>query len=228
MLKVTSKEHYADIKKKAEGALGLVVHFSATWCEPCAAVNNHLAKQATEYGGNVVFAEVDCGEFGDVCEAEGVESVPFIAYFRTPLAGDDCRVERVADVAGAKLDQIDMNTHSLFGQKGGNGVQQKDFATVDDYLHYLTKRPGVVMFITGTPSRPRCGFTGRLCELVQQLGTPFIYYDVMTSDVVCERLKTYADWPTYPQVYVDGELIGGWDICRELHEEGNLKSTLKH
>lgn len=228
MIKITSTAHYADVKKQAEAVLGLVVHFSATWCEPCTAVNAHLAQQAAEYGGKVLFAEVDCGEFGDLCEAEGVESVPFIAYFRTPLTGSTRRVERVADVAGAKLDLIDMNTHSLFGQKGGSGVQQSDFATIDDYLAYLTKRPGVVMFITGTPSRPRCGFTGRLCELVHQLGVPFVYYDVMTSDAVCERLKTYANWPTYPQVYVDGELIGGWDICRELNEEGELKSTLKH
>ncbi|KAL7702346.1 thioredoxin-like protein [Lotmaria passim] len=228
MQKAETTEQYAAIKKAAENALGLVVHFSATWCEPCKAVNEFLEKQAAAYESRVIFAEVDCEKLGDVCESEGVESVPFIAFFRTPIAGDVRRVERVADVVGAKLDLISMNIRSLFGDNGGKGVQKKDFPSVDDYLKYLTTRKGVVMFITGTPSRPRCGFTGRLCELVQALNVPFTYYDVMASDEVCERLKTYANWPTYPQVYVDGELIGGWDICRELNEEGQLKATLKY
>lgn len=228
MQKVNTVEQYSAIKKSAEGALGLVVHFSATWCDPCGAVNEFLEKQAELYQGRVLFAEVDCEKLGDVCEREGVESVPFIAFFRTSLGGDVRRVERVADVAGAKLDLLDMNIRSLFGDNGGKGVQREDFLTVDDYLKYLTTRKGVVMFITGSPSRPRCGFTGRLCELVHELGVPFTYYDVMASDEVCERLKTYANWPTYPQVYVDGELIGGWDICRELNEEGELKATLKY
>jgi Grx4 family monothiol glutaredoxin len=228
MQRIGTAEQYATIKKAAESALGLVVHFSASWCEPCKAVNEFLEKEATSYEGRVVFAEVDCERLGDVCENEGVESVPFIAFFRTPIAGEVRHVERVADVAGAKMDLISMNIRSLYGDNGGKGVQREDFTSVDDYLKYLTTRKGVVMFITGTPSRPRCGFTGRLCALVQELGVPFTYYDVMASDEVCERLKTYANWPTYPQVYVDGELIGGWDICRELNEEGELKATLKY
>lgn len=225
MQHISSTQEYQDLKKRAGAGLGFVVHFSAGWCEPCAAVNKCLEECATEYHGNVIFAEVNCELHAEICEMEGVESVPFIAFFRTSLA--DGAQERVADVAGAKLDQIKMNLVSLYGEDGGNGHQRKDYATVEDYLKYLTSRKGVVMFITGTPSRPRCGFTGRLCEMMHGLQVPFIYYDVMASEEVCEGLKTYANWPTYPQVYVDGELIGGYDICKQLNEEGELKATLK-
>lgn len=228
MRQIGSKGEYEKIKKEAEECLGLVIHFSAEWCDPCKSVNESLEREAKSYGCNLLVAEVDCEKASDVCEAAGVDSVPFIAFFRTPAAGENKTVERVADVAGAKLDQIEMNLVSLYGERGGNGVQLKDFPVLDDYLKYLIERKGVVMFITGSPSRPRCGFTGRLCELVRDLGVPFVYYDVMASDAVCERLKTYSNWPTYPQVYVDGLLIGGWDICRELNEEGELKATLKY
>ncbi|EPY36510.1 thioredoxin-like protein [Strigomonas culicis] len=120
-----------------------------------------------------------------------------------------------------------MNTISLYGENGGKGVQRSDFAELDDYLKYLTTRKGIVAFITGTPSRPRCGFTGKLCEMLLEEGAQFVFYDVMVDNEVCERLKVYSKWPTYPQVYVDGELIGGWDVCRELKEEGELKASLK-
>lgn len=84
-----------------------------------------------------------------------------------------------------------------------------------------------MLFITGTPSRPRCGFTGKLIELFNDLGVKYTYYDIMANDEVCERLKTYSSWPTYPQLYVEGELIGGLDIIKELHSQGQLLSTLK-
>ncbi|CAD2214527.1 thioredoxin-like protein [Angomonas deanei] len=223
MQRVSSTQHYHELKTAAKETLGLVVHFSASWCEPCKEVNSFLEKQAASYGSNLIIAEVNCEVHEEICELEGIESVPFISFFR-PKNGE---LERVADVAGAKLDLITLNLVSLYGEKGGHGVQRKDFADLDDYLKYLTTRKGIVAFITGSPSRPRCGFTGRLCEVLAELKADFVYYDVMADDEVCERLKVYAKWPTYPQVYVDGELIGGWDICKELHEEGELKSTLK-
>lgn len=70
----------------------------------------------------------------------------------------------------------------------------------------------IVIFLTGTPRRPQCGFTVRLVELLDQLPINYEYYNIMQSDEICEGLKEYSGWPTYPQVYVDGELIGGFDI----------------
>lgn len=227
MQQVSSAEQYRELKKAAERCLGMVVHFSAGWCEPCKAVNELLSANASEYKDKVIFAEVDCEAHGDICESEGIESVPFVTFFRTPVAGENKAVERVADVVGAKLDQITMNVVSLYGENGGVGCQREDFKTLDEYLIYLTKRPGIVLFITGTPSRPRCGFTGRLCEMMHEMNAPFVFYDVMTSDEVCEALKKFSNWPTYPQVYVDGQLIGGLDVCKQLSEEGELKEALK-
>ncbi|EAN90752.1 thioredoxin-like protein, putative [Trypanosoma cruzi] len=223
MRSVSSLKEYSSLKEEAGNGLGLVVHFSASWCEPCKNVRSMLEGYLSQYNQKVLFAEVDADLVTDVCEAENVECVPFIAFFRTSLR--ERAQERVADVVGGKLDHLEMNLVSLYG----NGHDTREsFPDLNEYLKYLTSRKGVVAFITGTPSRPRCGFTGRLVEIFYELGIKFIYYDVWASDEVCEGLKKYSEWPTYPQVYVDGELIGGYDICSQLKESGELKAILKH
>lgn len=224
MIRIGSKGEYTNLKAKASSGLGFVAHFSAGWCEPCKAVSELLGKEAKLYGDSIVFVEVDGEAHSDICEMEGVESVPYIAFWRTVSSGE--LQERVADVAGAKTDVIIQNLRSLYGEVSA-ASQRAAYDSLDGYLKYLTNRPGVVLFITGTPSRPRCGFTGRLCEMMYELNVNFVYYDVMASDEVCEGLKRYANWPTYPQVYVDGELVGGLDVCKQLLEEGELRSTLK-
>ena len=66
-----------------------------------------------------------------------------------------------------------------------------------------------------------------MMELFQKHELKFSYYDIMADDEVCERLKSFSEWPTYPQVYVDGELLGGFDIMVELDKTGEFKEALK-
>ncbi|CBH10993.1 thioredoxin-like protein [Trypanosoma brucei gambiense DAL972] len=221
MKRVGTLEEYTKVKRDANG-LGLVVHFSASWCEPCKGVTEALDRFSELYKGSVEFVEVDSEALGSICEAEAVDCVPYIAFFRT--SGDGKGQERVADVVGGKLDQIEQNMLSLYGD-GTDG--RGSFSDLQSYLKYLTSRKGVVAFITGTPSRPRCGFTVKLIQLLDDLHVKYVYYDVWASDEVCEGLKKYSEWPTFPQVYADGEFIGGYDICAELNASGELKSALK-
>ncbi|CCD14044.1 unnamed protein product [Trypanosoma congolense IL3000] len=219
MRRIESTEEYTDIKNA--DCRGLVVHFSANWCEPCKGVRDTLQRYVEQYHGNIIVAEVDTEVLGVICESECVDCVPFITFFRASAGGKG--QERVADVVGGKLDQIEQNMVSLYG----DGKDGRDaFPDLQSYLKYLTNRSGVVVFITGTPSRPRCGFTSKLIRLLEEIEVKFIYYDVWSSDEVCEGLKKYSEWPTYPQVYANGEFIGGYDICAELNASGELKSTL--
>lgn len=96
-------------------------------------------------------------------------------------------------------------------------------------LHALINGHRIMVFLTGTPSEPRCGFTMRMVELLDQLPIDFDrdvgFFDIMTDDDVCEGLKSYS-WPTYPQLYIDGELIGGYDITRQMTMDGSLINLL--
>lgn len=222
MISLESKEHLKAILSNTNVS-GVVLYFSASWCEPCGPLKAHLNDvRAPQHKDTVMIVEVDVEKFGDVCEELNVDSVPHLVFYRTSASSG--ALDRVAEVSGAKMAEIEQNFFSLFGK----GREDKSaHATLDDYLKYLITKDRRMLFITGTPSRPMCGFTGRLMELLRKHEVSFSYYDIMTDNEVCERLKTFSNWPTYPQVYVDGELIGGFDIMMELEKSGELREALK-
>ena len=85
----------------------------------------------------------------------------------------------------------------------------------------------VVLFMKGTSTMPQCGFSSRASQAVSACGAEFAYVNVLAEPDVRENLHRYADWPTFPQVYVGGELIGGCDITLEMYENGELPTMIK-
>jgi monothiol glutaredoxin len=85
----------------------------------------------------------------------------------------------------------------------------------------------VVIYMKGTPQFPQCGFSMRASSALQECGVPFAYVNVLQDAEIFENLPRYADWPTFPQVYIDGELVGGCDITLELHANGELKKLME-
>jgi monothiol glutaredoxin len=75
----------------------------------------------------------------------------------------------------------------------------------------------------GTPQLPQCGFSSRTVEALKSLEVEFAYVNVLSDPDIFQNLPRFADWPTFPQVYVDGELIGGCDITLEMHASGDLQ-----
>ncbi|MFP4155550.1 MAG: Grx4 family monothiol glutaredoxin [Halothiobacillaceae bacterium] len=98
---------------------------------------------------------------------------------------------------------------------------------VMDRIHqYVTDNP-VLIFMKGTPQFPTCGFSSRTAEAMKACDVPFGYVNVLADPEIFENLPRYKDWPTFPQVYVNGELIGGHDIVMELYQRGELKPILE-
>jgi monothiol glutaredoxin len=84
----------------------------------------------------------------------------------------------------------------------------------------------VVIYMKGTPQFPMCGFSMRAAAALQECGVPFAYVNVLQDPEIFENLPRYADWPTFPQIYIGGELVGGCDITLELHAKGDLKRMM--
>jgi Grx4 family monothiol glutaredoxin len=99
--------------------------------------------------------------------------------------------------------------------------------SLDDRLKALVNRHRVMLFMKGLPSQPRCGFSRQMCEMLDEQHISYDAFDILQDEEVRQGLKKYSDWPTYPQLYVDGELIGGLDICKELIETGDLTAMLQ-
>lgn len=86
----------------------------------------------------------------------------------------------------------------------------------------------VILFMKGSQLMPMCGFSGRVVEMLQEHGIDFATRDVLQDDDLRSNIKTFSDWPTLPQLYVDGNFIGGCDIVTELHASGDLATLLKN
>ena len=89
------------------------------------------------------------------------------------------------------------------------------------------KNHPVVIYMKGTPQMPQCGFSMRAAQALGETGVSFAYVNVLEDPEIFENLPRYADWPTFPQIYVDGDLVGGCDITLELAANGELKSMME-
>jgi len=84
----------------------------------------------------------------------------------------------------------------------------------------------VMLFMKGNPAMPQCGFSAAVVSILKQEGVPFGSYNILADQEMREGLKEFAGWPTYPQLWVNGELVGGADIVRDLHQKGELAKVL--
>jgi monothiol glutaredoxin len=89
------------------------------------------------------------------------------------------------------------------------------------------KNHKVMVFMKGTPSFPQCGFSAATVQILEEIGVPFGSVDVLADPELRDEIKHYSNWPTIPQVYIDGKFIGGCDIVRELYESGELKTLVR-
>ncbi len=89
----------------------------------------------------------------------------------------------------------------------------------------ITDNP-VVLFMKGTPEQPRCGFSARTVAALEATGTPFAAVDVLPHPGIRQAVSAISNWPTIPQLFVNGELVGGCDIVTEMYESGELAETL--
>lgn len=98
--------------------------------------------------------------------------------------------------------------------------------TMTKIKQQLAENP-IILYMKGSPKMPQCGFSARAVQCIDACGVDFAYVDVLANPDIRQMLPQYADWPTFPQLYVKGELIGGSDIIASMYEQGTLAPLLK-
>ena len=107
-------------------------------------------------------------------------------------------------------------------ENGGNAVQQDSAILLKQRLEKLVRYAPVMLFMKGTPDAPQCGFSSKIVDLLKKNKIPFSAFNILSDNDVRNGLKDFSNWKTYPQLYVNGELVGGLDIVKEMDEEGEL------
>lgn len=205
---VTSVDQYSKVISSPALTVAL---FSAEWAEQCkqiAAVMTELAKQLS----GVQFVDVPAEELSEVALKHQIDAVPTMIFFQAGKAVD-------------RIDGVDIGALTAKCKKLA-GASSSSKEALEDRLKALINRANVMIFMKGDRDTPRCGFSKQLIAIVNETGIAYDTFDILTDEEVRQGLKTYSDWPTYPQVYVKGELVGGLDIIKELLAGGELKATL--
>jgi monothiol glutaredoxin len=99
--------------------------------------------------------------------------------------------------------------------------------SVQDTIRDQVTKNRVVLYMKGTPQFPQCGFSATVAEILKRSGVDdYFSVNVLANDDIRQGIKEYANWPTIPQLYVNGEFVGGCDIIREMYESGELQKVL--
>ncbi len=98
---------------------------------------------------------------------------------------------------------------------------------VRDRIDTLVKQHKIMVFMKGTKLMPMCGFSNNVVQILNMLGVPYETVDVLADDSIRQGIKEYSNWPTIPQVYINGEFIGGSDIMIELYQKGELQQLVE-
>uniref|UniRef100_T1J2N1 Glutaredoxin-related protein 5, mitochondrial n=1 Tax=Strigamia maritima TaxID=126957 RepID=T1J2N1_STRMM len=107
--------------------------------------------------------------------------------------------------------------------------QTRYFAKIGSKEHIdgLVKKEKVVLFMKGVPDEPKCGFSNAIVQIFRMHGVKYQSHDVLSDENLRQGIKDYSNWPTVPQVYINGEFVGGCDILLQMHQNGELIEELK-
>ena len=99
--------------------------------------------------------------------------------------------------------------------------------SIEDKIKEQIKDNKILIYMKGSPYKPKCGFSAKTVQALIECEAEFSYVDILENQDIRQALPNISDWPTFPQVYVGGDLIGGCDIVTEMHESGELKPIIQ-
>lgn len=197
-----------------------VVHFYAPWAEQCSQINDVLKEMSKlEQYKEVKFARIEAENVPEVSLKSGVAVVPTVLLLRN--SGVIGRVDGAN--ASALTEKI---KHHLNNKDAPPFDAAKAKESLEDRLKKLVNQAPCMLFMKGNPANPRCGFSRTIVSLLDSYKADYKSFDILQDNDVREGLKKFSNWPTYPQLYLNGELIGGLDIVKEMNESGELESML--
>ncbi|CAJ2678544.1 unnamed protein product [Trifolium pratense] len=242
----------AELDEAVSGGSPVVLHFWASWCEASKHMDQLVSHLATDFP-HTHFLRVEAEEQPEISETYSVSAVPFFVFFKDgktidTLEGADpsSLANKVSKVAGsinpgsaaspaslgmaagsAVLETVKELAQENGSSKDKSKVQQGLSSHLKKRLQELVDSHPVLLFMKGSPEEPKCGFSSKVVDILKEENVKFGSFDILSDPEVREGLKKFSNWPTFPQLYCKGELLGGCDIAIAMHESGELKGVFK-
>jgi len=234
MATVTNVASQVQLDALSKNYPAVVVHFWADWCEPCKHMDVALEKLAIE-NPHASFARVQAEELPTITERYNVDTVPFCVIIKGEVVIDTVEGANPPELASKVA--LHVKTASLSSSLNSSLTPSAPTPTptasaakpeVDSAkIEKLLNSASVLLFMKGNKNEPRCGFSSKVVAALTETKIPFETFDILQNEEIRQGLKVYSNWPTYPQLYVKGELLGGCDIILEMAEAGELKETIQ-
>ncbi|KAJ3732388.1 glutaredoxin [Lentinula guzmanii] len=210
-----------------------VLNFWAAWAEPCKQINAVTIELAKKYP-SILFLQIEAETQADIAESFDIESVPSLILLRghtllQRITGADAPALTSAVAKFATGSSVNPQSKTdLPPVKASDTVVEKEDPSEDleSRMTRLMNQSQVVLFMKGSPDAPRCGFSRRICGLLRDQKVEFTHFDILSDENVRQGLKKRNDWPTFPQLIINGEFVGGLDIVQEMVENGELAEAL--
>ncbi|PPQ69297.1 hypothetical protein CVT26_001615 [Gymnopilus dilepis] len=245
-VEVTSPAHFQEVLSKDLNRVS-VINFWAPWAEPCKQMNEVVVELAKKYPAALflqeflsALAQVEAEEQADISESFEIEAVPAFVILRghtllDRISGADASAltqsvaKHATTPAYNPLSRTD-NAPAKAPTTVPSGLSYSDKSETTEELNQrlrgLMTQSQVVLFMKGSPEAPRCGFSRKISALLKDNNIQFAHFDILSDESVRQGLKVLNNWPTFPQLIVNGELVGGLDIVQEMVETGELKEII--
>lgn len=213
------------------GSKLIALYFHTSWAEPCKAMNEvFIALSDEQSNKDVLFLSIDADENSEISDLFDVTAVPYFILLQNgtilkELSGADPK-EFVIALNEHNSSSATSNVPEEEEEEGEEEEDEEDDEDdeeteeeLNERLTKLTRAAPVMLFMKGSPSEPKCGFSRQMVGILREHQVRFGFFDILKDSSVREGLKKFSDWPTFPQLYVNGEFQGGLDIIKESLEE---------
>ncbi|GHJ85231.1 hypothetical protein NliqN6_1633 [Naganishia liquefaciens] len=227
LVEITSPEHFKQVLSEDLNRVS-VLDFWASWAKPCEKMNEAVKEMSHKYS-EVLFLMIEADVQDEIAESFDIEEVPSFLILR----GHTLLARHAGSNAQLLMSLLNQHTNTPQAIQPLSTTTQSPAAPtapiapaneteeqLDERCRQLMNKHKVVLFMKGNPSAPKCGFSRQTVGLLREKGVEFAWFDILSDQAVRERLKKLNDWPTFPQIILNGELIGGLDIFRESLENG--------
>ncbi|KAK9475518.1 thioredoxin-like protein [Dipodascopsis tothii] len=229
VIDITSEAHFNELTTALPSSAPIALSFHTSWAAPCAQMNSVFTYLSTQFS-QISFLSIDAEALPEISETFYVSAVPFFVFIKEGKV--------VKELSGADPKELSAAVQQLSGvsapissdNKSPPDASAEETEDLNARLKKLVNAAPVMLFMKGTPAAPQCGFSRQLVGLLREHHVRFGFFDILKDNEVRQGLKEFSDWPTFPQLYVNGELQGGLDIIKETLEDDpefftNIQST---
>ncbi|TRM62606.1 thioredoxin-like protein [Schizophyllum amplum] len=234
----TSNFHVVDSPEQFQGIMSQdlnrvsLINFWAPWAEPCKQMNEVVRELAKKYA-QVQFLEVEAESQADIAESFDVEAVPTFIILKghallDRISGADA--PKLAASVAKHTSQPSVAPQSQTSQAparpSADVPMDESPDALNERMRALMTQDKVVLFMKGDRDTPRCGFSRKMINLLNDHKLQYATFDILEDEAVRQGLKELNDWPTFPQLIVNGEFVGGLDIVKEMVDNGEFSDIV--